>query len=99
MHESATSGGHAYSDTDWHQLEKDRFADDLSDILYRQAHKGNFAHLVIVAPPQVLGEMRSKMHQEVTNRIVAEIDKTLTNHPLGEIEKIVKNDTFTSGLR
>ncbi|NNL34581.1 MAG: host attachment protein [Silicimonas sp.] len=89
VQESATHGSRSYEDTAWHQLEKDRFADDLAEILYRQAHKGAFDHLVIVAPPRVLGEMREKMHQEVTDKIVAEIDKTLTNHPINEIEEIV----------
>jgi protein required for attachment to host cells len=29
------------------------------------------------------------MHVEVRDRLIAEIDKTLTNHPLREIEQIV----------
>ncbi len=82
----------AVADTDWHQLSKDRFARDLSEILYAQAHKGKFDQIVIVAPPNTLGELRAELHQEVTDKIVAEIPKTLTNHPIDEIEKIVKSD-------
>jgi protein required for attachment to host cells len=54
------------------------------------AHRGAFEHLVIVAPPQVLGEMRKQLHQEVATKVVAEIDKTLTNHSVFEIEKLLQ---------
>lgn len=80
----------AVQETDWHNLEKERFADDLTEILYGQAHRGDFERLVIVAPPATLGEIRSKLHDEVASKVIAEIDKTLTNHPVPEIEKIVK---------
>lgn len=92
VHQSANPGGHAYEDTDWHELEKERFADDLADILYRRAHRGDFDRIVICAAPNILGELRSKLHQEVASRVVGEIDKTLTNHPIDEIEKLVKRE-------
>ena len=79
----------ALDDTDWHQLAKDRFADDLADILYKQAHKGAFDRIVLVAPPGTLGELRSKLHKEVQDKVVAEIDKTLTNHPIDKIERLL----------
>ena len=82
----------AVDDTDWHQLAKDRFASDLADILYKQAHKGNFDSIVLVADPGTLGELRSELHQEVTNKVIGEISKTLTNHPIDDIEKIVKSE-------
>ena len=79
----------AVQDTDWHQLAKDRFAADMADILYKQAHKGRFDRLVIVADPSTLGELRDALHQVVSDKVVGEIPKTLTNHPIDEIEKIV----------
>lgn len=79
----------AVQDTDWHQLGKDRFAAELADILYKQAHKDRFAQLVLVAAPSVLGEMRKQLHQEVTDRLIGEVAKDLTNHPVDEIEKLV----------
>jgi len=82
----------AVDDTDWHELAKDRFAHDLADILYKQAHKGRFDKLVIVAPPNTLGELRQEMHQEVTQKVIGEVPKTLTNHPIDEIEKIVSTE-------
>ena len=80
----------AYQETDWHRLNKEHFAREITDLLYRMAHRGAFEHLVIVAPPQVLGEMRKQRHQEVATKVVAEIDKTLTNHSVFEIEKLLQ---------
>ncbi|PYE84040.1 host attachment family protein [Pseudoroseicyclus aestuarii] len=76
--------------TDFHQLAKERFAEDLADILYRQAHRGKIERLVIVAPPKVLGALRPHLHKEVAALVIAEIDKTLTNHPVIEIEGALK---------
>lgn len=80
----------AFDDTDWHALAKERFAKDLSDMLYKSAHAGAFERLVVVASRQVLGDLRRDLHKEVQARIVAEIPKLLTNHPLSAIDRIVR---------
>jgi len=80
----------AVQDTDWHELAKERFASDLADILFKKAHTGEFERLVIVADPSTLGSLRDELHMEVKDKIIGEVPKTLTNHPLDEIEKIVK---------
>ncbi len=82
----------AVDDTDWHQLAKERFADDLAEMLYSRVHDGRIERLVLVAGPMILGELRGKLHKEVADIVVAEIDKTLTNHPLDEVEKIVTGE-------
>ncbi len=82
----------AYEDTDWHELAKERFAADLSDLLYKRAHRGDFDRLVLVASPAVLGHLRDGMHKEVIDKVIAEVPKTLTNHPVREIEKLVKRE-------
>ncbi|MEM5583750.1 host attachment family protein [Roseibium sp. AS2] len=79
----------AVAETDWHSLAEDRFASELSDILYKRAHKGDFSQLVLVAAPSVLGEIRKNLHKEVASKVIAEIDKDLTNHEIGDIETIV----------
>jgi protein required for attachment to host cells len=80
-------GRGAYEETDFHQLEKDRFAHETADMLKRMALRNDFDQLVIVAPPRTLGELRKHYHKEVEKRIAAEIPKDLTNLPVGEIEK------------
>jgi len=79
----------AMEETDWHRIAKERFAVDIAERLYKMAHRGDFDRIVLVAPPAVLGEMRQKLHKEVSERVVAEVPKTLTGHPVNEIEKIL----------
>ena len=42
-------------------------------------------------PPLVMGEMRKELHKEVEQRLVGEVPKTLTNHTVDEIEKILSS--------
>jgi len=79
----------AMEPTDWHTIEKHRFAKEMADALYKAAHKGRFSQLVVVAPPMTLGDLRKEFHKEVKDKVVAEFDKTLTGHPPSEIEKIL----------
>ena len=81
---------HAYEDTDWKQLGKDRFAKDLAEILYKRAHANKFDKLVIAADPSTLGNLRKELHQAVEERIIHEVPKDLTNHPLDEMEKVLQ---------
>ncbi|WP_284164757.1 host attachment family protein [Frigidibacter sp. SD6-1] len=83
----------ALDDTDWHELGKHRFAKDLARDLYRYALDGRFSEIVIVAAPAVLGDLRKELHEEVLSRIVAEIPKTLTGHPVQDIEKLLTTET------
>ncbi|MBY6055784.1 host attachment family protein [Leisingera daeponensis] len=81
----------AVDDTDWHELAKERFAKDLSDKLYEMAHRGDFEKLVLVAAPEVLGELRKNLHKEVSDCVIGEISKNLTGHEIGKIEEMVKD--------
>lgn len=87
VHGSASPNVSSTDDTDWHQLAKERFAVDLADMLYSRAHSGRFDQLVIVAAPQVLGVLRAALHSAVTDRLVLEVPKHLTNQPLDKVEK------------
>lgn len=79
----------AVADTDWHRIEKERFAQEIADRLYKMAHRGDFDQIVLVAPPAVLGEIRKEMHKEVEAKVSGEVAKTLTNHTVDEIERII----------
>ena len=82
----------AMEETDFHELAKERFADDLAEMLYKAAHRGDYDRIVLVASRTVLGEIRQKMHKEVEAKVIAEIPKVLTNHPIDEIEKLVAGE-------
>ena len=59
----------------------------IADVLYTAAHRGDYAQLVIAAPPMIMGDLRKAMHKEVSDKVVAEISKDLTNMPPLEIER------------
>lgn len=85
---TAQSGGYgrpAVDETDFHQLEEDRFAAEAAEQLRHRALGGDFEALAIVAPPRTLGELRKHLHKEVESRIVMELPKEMTNRPLPDI--------------
>ncbi len=74
-------------ETDFHQLEEDRFAAEVADLLKKRALSNDFDALVVVAPPKALGEMRKHYHKEVEHRLKGELAKDLTGHPIPDIEQ------------
>ena len=79
----------AMEEVDWHDLAKERFANETAEALYRHAHANRFEKLIVIAPPKVLGNLRKAFHAEVADRVVAEIPKEWTSHPISEIEKLL----------
>jgi len=78
-------------ETDYHQLEEDRFASEVAEILKKGALANAFDKIIVAAPARTLGELRKRYHKEVTARLVGEIDKDLTGHPVPMIEKVLLN--------
>lgn len=76
-----------FEETDFHQLEEDRFAADTAELLKKRALSNEFEKLIIIAPPKTLGELRKHYHKEVSNRLEAELAKDLTGHTIPDIEK------------
>ncbi|MFG3591382.1 host attachment family protein [Bradyrhizobium sp. RDI18] len=79
----------AMEQADWHYIAEERFAGTIADALYRLAHGNHFEKLVVVAPAKVLGNLRQAFHAEVAERIVGEIPKQLTSHPIPDIERLM----------
>lgn len=77
---------------DYTRLNAEGFMADLAADLARAQRKGSFDKLVLVAPPQVLGALRDALSEGLAAHVVAQIDKTLTKHPLAEIGKIVARE-------
>ncbi len=88
--DSGGPGRSAYQETDFHQLEEERFAAETAELLRKRALRNEFESLIIVAPPRTLGELRKHYHKEVEKRLAGEIAKDLTGHPVTEIEKILQ---------
>ncbi|GAL99547.1 host attachment family protein [Sphingomonas parapaucimobilis] len=82
---SSTTGG-TMGEVDFHQQEEDRFAAETADMLKRRALANEYESLIVVAPPKTLGELRKHYHKAVEDRLVGELAKDLTGHPVPEIE-------------
>ena len=63
------------------------FAKQLAHELYRRAHRGDYAALVLVVDPQTLGQLRPLLHKEVKCRVISEHGKTLTKASIPDIER------------
>ncbi len=72
--------------TDFHQLEEDRFAAEAGEMLKKRAFAHKFEVLIVVAPPRTLGELRKHYHKEVEHRLMGELGKDLTGHSVPDIE-------------
>lgn len=72
---------------DWHDINEHRFAKVVAGAMERLMRDRNAPALVIVAPPRTLADIRAALHPDVASRVIAEINKDLTRHPVGEIEK------------
>lgn len=81
-----SAGTHHRYDLHLEQSRKEEmdFAKDLADWLHRAHIAGAYDRLIVVAGPQMLGDLRAVIDKDVQARVVASVDKDLTN--LGERE-------------
>ncbi|QDP18562.1 host attachment family protein [Sphingomonas xanthus] len=93
--QSAGSGHSTYEETDFKQLEEDRWAHNTADLVNRRALANDFESLVIIAPPKTLGELRKKLHKEAERRVAYEIPKEMTGRPIPDIEALLVSHTKT----
>ena len=87
------SGRVAYEETDFHQLEEDRWAESAAETVNQRVLNNDFEALAIVAPPKTLGVIRKKLHKEAERRIVCEIPKEMTGRPIPDIEALLVGET------
>jgi protein required for attachment to host cells len=83
------------SHSDPHRELKATFAHRLADVLERGLAKKSYDHLVIVATPVTLGDLRAAISDHVRAKIVGEIAKDLTKIPNREIGDHVKDLLIT----
>ena len=93
VQQSAGYGRSTYEETDFHQLEEDRWAKDAADELKKRALRNDFEALAIVAPPKVLGVLRKDLHKEVERRIVCTVNKEMSGRPIPDIEALLVSET------
>jgi protein required for attachment to host cells len=84
---SFSPGRSAMQNTDWHELEEERFARAMADRINQAAESGELNAIAIIAPPKALGEIRKELSVKAQSKVVGELAKDLTRHPLKDIEK------------
>jgi protein required for attachment to host cells len=77
----------AVEPVDWHHIEEHRFARKVAAAMEQVVRTRKVPALVVVAPPRTLADLRAAFHADVQARVIAEINKDLTKHPVGEIER------------
>jgi protein required for attachment to host cells len=78
-HESVGQARHAmqpHTTTD--ERIREQFARELADRLQLGANEHRFGQLLLVAPPAMLGALRSHIGEALRDRVLAELDKDLT---------------------
>lgn len=93
VQQSAGYGHSTYEETDFHQLEEDRWAKNAAEEVNKRALANDFDALAIIAPPKTLGELRKSLHKEAARRVVCEIPKEMTGRPIPDIEALIVGQT------
>ncbi|MCL2430039.1 MAG: host attachment protein [Alphaproteobacteria bacterium] len=83
----------ALEPTDWHEIEEHRFARKVAETFEKLVRERKVKAAIIAAPPRTLADLRQVLHDDVKARVVAEVDKDFTNHPLSEIERHLTGPT------
>jgi len=80
VHESANTARHAMEPrVDWHRFAKEQFARGIATALEAAAQKKQYEALILVAPPQALGDLRRALGRHARALVAGEIAKDLTN--------------------
>ena len=89
---SAGRGRHTQEPrTDPHRYEKTRFAHHVAHTLDEERKKNTFVRLILVAPPQFLGDLRAALPEPLSRCVSETVDKELTSLDTATLEKQLAN--------
>jgi len=86
---SARPGGGSPEAADLHERTEQNFGKDLMKRLRQMVHDDELRHLVIVADPDTLGELRAQYDETIRKALMAEIPRDLLNQPLPDLERAI----------
>ena len=75
----------AVQQTDFHDLEEQRFLADLATRLHKAVQGGEATSLIVIAPPRALGVLRKEFSPDVRKAIKAEVEKDYVKLPVDQI--------------
>ena len=65
------------------------FAMGVSEVLNNWVLTNKVEHLLVIAAPKTLGQLRKGWHKETQSRLVGEIAKDLTGHSTADIAQAI----------
>jgi len=77
----------ATEQADWHDQAERKFAGEVAEAVNAICLNDGVKAIVVAAPPRTLAELRNCFSDAVKQRILAEVNKDLTKHPVYEIEQ------------
>ncbi|MEP2829547.1 host attachment protein [Parvibaculum sp.] len=72
---------------DWHEQAKRDFARDIGELLKEKSRTGDFDNLILVAPPEMLGNLRLHLSEETKKKLLGEVNKDYTRLTPREIKQ------------
>src|SRR3546814_13818723 len=89
-HSSVGPGRSAMQETNFHEQAEDRFIAEVAGFLGDHSRiNGN--NVVVIAPPRTLGRLRQHYPNGTADRVIAEIPKDLTGHPVNDIARLLSD--------
>jgi protein required for attachment to host cells len=70
-------------------LECENAPELIAATLYEMGHARKFHELVMVAPRRLLGDLRSRLHPEIEDTLIAEVPKDLAGQPIPELGRLL----------
>jgi protein required for attachment to host cells len=78
------------SNPDESQASEDDFSAGIVALLNKGVLEGKIDDLIVIAAPRALGEMRKHYHKALTAKLLGEIAKDLTGHPIADVETAIR---------
>jgi len=69
---------------------EDGFAMGVADVLNNWVLTNKVEHLLVIAAPKTMGQLRKGWHKETVARVVGEISKDLTGHSVDQIAAAIQ---------
>jgi protein required for attachment to host cells len=90
VHESSSATRHTIEPkADLHDKEKTKFSNLIANYLNKEMKTEKFKHLILIASPEFLGEIRKKLGKQTILMITREINKDLTHASDAKILEIL----------
>lgn len=69
---------------------EDGFAMGVADVINKMVLSNKVEHLLVIAAPKTLGQLRKGWHKETEARLVGELAKDLTGHSIDQISAAIE---------